>query len=348
MLERRRLGGTLLAGAAMVSALLLVALAAPRLAPYDPAEQLDPAAGQYRPPGTVLAAVRLVDGGWRLADRIERTPEGLRLERLGRTEILPAAKVRNLTPRGVAARRVFLLGSDKFGRDLLSRVLYGARVSLGVGILSVALALTLGVAVGSAAALGGPVLDAVLMRSVDALLAFPSLFLLIALAAFLTPGTLVIILILGGLSWMTISRLARAEVLVLKSREFVLAARAMGQRPVAILFKHLLPNAFTPVLIQAMLLVGQLILVESSLSFLGLGIQPPTPSWGNMISDGREALGQAWWVTVFPGAAIALAVIAFTLLGDGLRDALDPRRYGRTLPAVPEVPADPGATLPPS
>jgi peptide/nickel transport system permease protein len=326
----------------MVALLLLVALLTPLLAPYDPAEQIDPAASLYRPPGTSLAAVHLRDGGWLLAERVQRTPEGVRLERLGRIEILPAAAVANLTPAGVADRRVFLLGSDKFGRDLLSRMIYGARVSLTVAIVSVLLALTVGVAVGSAAALGGPVIDGILMRTVDALLSFPSLFLLIVLAAIFNPSTPVIIVVLATGSWMGISRLIRAEILSLKNREFILAARAAGQKPFAILVRHLLPNAFTPALVQATVLVGQLILVESALSFLGLGIQPPTPSWGNMIAEGREALARAWWVATFSGAAIAFTVIAFNLLGDGLRDALDPRSRRRGTAASAEL--EPGAT----
>ncbi|HSN85331.1 MAG TPA: ABC transporter permease [Thermoanaerobaculia bacterium] len=315
---------TLFWGGALAALLILVAAAAPLLAPYDPAEQLDPASAAFRPPGTKLAAVHLADGGWRLADRVERTETGLVLTRRGRTEELPASGVLNLTPEGVADRRAFLLGSDKFGRDVLSRLLYGTRISLAVSVISVLLALTLGVAVGSAAALGGPFVDTLLMRGVDALLSFPSLFLLIAIAALVDPGLWSMVVILGSLSWTTISRLIRAEILGLKNREFIVAARALGQHPLVILWRHLLPNAFTPVLIQTVLLMGSLILTESSLSFLGLGIQPPTPSWGNMISEGREALSFAWWIAVFPGAAIALAVIAWNLLGDGLRDALDP------------------------
>lgn len=323
---------TLRWGVALVSLLLLLAAVAPLLAPYDPAEQLDPPAAAYRPPGTELAAVHLADGGWRLADRVERTETGLTLERRGQTLELPASSVLNLTPEGVADRRVFLLGSDKFGRDVLSRLLYGARISLAVGMISALLALTLGVAVGSAAALGGPLADTLLMRGVDALLSFPSLFLLIAIAALVDPGLWATVVILGSLSWLAISRLVRAEILSLKNREFVLAARSLGQHPLAILWRHLLPNALTPVLIQTVLLLGGLILAESSLSFLGLGIQTPTPSWGNMISEGREALSFAWWIAVFPGAAITVTVIAFNLLGDGLRDVLDPRSTDGPVP----------------
>ena len=309
----------------MVAALLLIAAAAPWLAPYDPAEQLDPPPSLYRPPGTALAAVHLASGDWRLADRVRRTPGGLEIERLGRVETLPAAQVQNLTPGGVADRRLFLLGSDRFGRDLLSRMLYGARVSLAVGLISVLLSLTVGVAVGSIAALGGRLVDMVVMRGVDAILAFPWLFLMMGLAAFLGPGTWKTVAILGFTAWTGISRLTRAELLGLKDREFAVAARAIGEHPLRILWRHLLPNAFTPVLIQATLLIGNLILLESSLSFLGMGIQPPTPSWGNLIAEGRDILGQAWWVSAFPGAAIAVTVIAFNLLADGLRDRLDPR-----------------------
>lgn len=325
MTRNRRRPPALLWGGGCIAALLLIALAAPLLAPYDPDEQLDPPAGSYRPPGTVLAAVHLTDGSWRLAERARRTPAGLEISRLGKVETLPASRVLNLTPGGVAGRRIYLLGSDRFGRDLLSRILHGARVSLAVGVTAVLLALTLGVAVGSAAALGGGLADAVLMRGVDALLAFPKLFLMIALAAFFRPGPVAVVALLGCIAWMGISRLTRAELLSLKNRDFVVAARAMGQHPLVTLWRHLLPNAFTPVLIQTTLLIGNLILLESSLSFLGLGIQPPTPSWGNLIAEGQDVLVQAWWIATFPGAAIAVTVIAFNLLADGLRDLLDPR-----------------------
>jgi peptide/nickel transport system permease protein len=321
-----RLPAALRWGLGLCVLVLLAGLAAPVLAPYNPAEQLDPVAGRFRPPGTVLAAVRLADGGWRLADRVERTADGLMVERLGRTETLTAAEVSNLTPDGVADRRVFVLGSDKFGRDLLSRILHGGRISLAVGLLSVSLALTLGLTVGSAAALGGPVVDGMLMRLVDAMLAFPWFFLMILLSALFSPSTWAIILVLGAGSWMTISRLTRAELMSLRKREFVTAARAIGQTPGRILLRHLLPNAMTPVMIRTTLMISNLILVEASLSFLGLGIQPPTPTWGNMIAEGRDALYNAWWIAVFPGVALAVTVIAFNLLADGLRDFLDPKR----------------------
>lgn len=370
-----RRGAALGWGSWMVAGLLLAAAIGPFAAPYDPDEQLDPEAAGLRPPGTVLAAVHLAGGGWRLADRVRRVPGGIEILRLGRWERLGASQVVNLRglrgpggPGGlggpgdarggsgpgagvVADRRVFLLGSDTFGRDVATRMLHGARISLAVGVLSVLLALTLGVALGSLAATGGPLADTLIMRAVDALLAFPWLFLMIALAALLSPGTPATIAILGATGWMSICRLTRAELRSLQRREFILAARAIGQRPLAVLLRHLLPNAMTPVLVQATLQIGNLILLESTLSFLGMGIQPPTPSWGAMIADAHQAPLDAWWLAVFPGAALALTVIAFNLLGDELRDALDPRWRGPELaqlpmPVLPDD--DPGAGVPPA
>ena len=239
--------------------------------------------------------------------------------------MLAADEVANLTADGVADHRRFLLGTDGYGRDILSRMIYGARISLLVGSLSVALALTLGLAIGAAAATGPRWLDSVLMRGVDAFLAFPRLFLVLTLTVLLPPSTALVVVVLGMTSWMGLCRLVRAEILGLRERQFILAARSLGLHPLRILWRHLLPNALTPVLVQASLLIGDVILVESSLSFLGLGIQPPTASWGNMVADGRDVLVTAWWVSTFPGLAIVLAVLAFNLLGDRVRDLLDPR-----------------------
>ncbi len=319
----------------LVAALVALAAAAPLLAPYDPNEQLDPRAASLRPPGTALAALHLAGGDWQLAERVRRVPQGLEVERLGRRTVVPAAQVLNLTATGVADRRVFALGSDQFGRDVASRLLYAARLSLAVAVLSVLLALTLGIALGALAALGTPLWDAVTMRLVDALFAFPWLFLMIALSALLRPSTAVMVLMLGGTNWMIISRLTRAELRGLQQRDFVLAARALGEHPLVVLVRHMLPNAMTPLLVRSTQLVGRIILLESALSFLGLGLQPPTPSLGGMIADAYHAPDSAWWLAVVPGALLALIAVSVSFLGDDLRDLLDPHR--QRLPRLPQA-----------
>ena len=317
------------AGAAGLGVVVLAGLLAPWAAPYDPLEQPDPVAARHRPPLTVMAAVKLDHGRWQLADRVERVDGGLELERLGASRVLPASEVLNLTADGVADRRVFLLGSDRFSRDVLSRVIHGARVSLLIGFLSMTLSLVIGVAVGALAALGPRLVDSLLMRFVDGLIAFPWLLLLIVLAALFTTGRWALVVLLGCTAWMGIARLMRAELLSLKERDFVIAARGLGAPPWRIFLRHLLPNALTPVLVQSVLLVGNLILFESTLSFLGFGVQPPYPSWGNMIAESRHFMSTAWWGGVFPGLALVGTVIALNLVTDGLRDLLDPRRTAR-------------------
>ncbi|HXU30504.1 MAG TPA: ABC transporter permease [Thermoanaerobaculia bacterium] len=321
----RNLSGTLRGGLALVGVIGAVALGAPWLAPYDPNEQLDSAAAVSKPPGTRLAAIHRADGTWLLAESVRRTAEGLEAVRRGEPLRFAASEVLNLTAEGVADERLFRLGSDRFGRDLLSRLIYGARVSSVIATLTTALALTLGLAVGSLAALGGGVLDGILMRIVDALLAFPDLFLLVALAALFRPSDALVVVVLAAASWMGVARVARAQMLALKDREFVLAARGMGRGWLGIWWDHLLPNALGPILVQAALLAGATILAEAVLSFLGLGIQPPRASWGNMIAEGQNLLSSAWWIATFPGIAICLAVVSLHLVGDGLRDRFDPR-----------------------
>lgn len=320
----RRLG---LSGSGLGALALVVAgLAAPWLAPHDPDRQLDPAGGQYRPPGTRLARVELTDGRTLLADRVTRTATGeVRVERLGRSEDLPAAQVTNATADGVGDHERFWLGTDGFSRDLLSRLLYGARVSLLVAFLAVSLSLSVGLAVGGLAALAPRLVAEGMTRLIDGFLAFPYLFLVVALAALFRPSTLLVALILGAAGWMAIARLFRAELLGLAERDFILAVRALGASPARIFFHHLLPNALSPVLVQTTLLASQVILVEASLSFLGLGVQPPTPSWGNMIAEGRDVLTTAWWISALPGLALVTTAVAFNHLGDDLRDRLDPR-----------------------
>lgn len=332
-------------GGLLVALMALVAVVGPMLSPYSAERQEDPAASRYRPPGTTLAAVELTDGRTLLADRVERTPEAIVIERLGRSETIAAGRVANLTEEGVADRRVFLLGTDGFGRDLLTRILYGARSSLAVGVLAVAIALTLGILVGAVAGAGPRWLDAVLMRGVDALLAFPWLFLVLTLTALFRASTTLVIVVLGATSWMSVSRLVRGEILSLKEREFVLAARGLGLHPARILFRHLIPNALNPVIVHAALSIGDVILAESAMSFLGVGIQAPTPSWGNIVSDGRAVLVTAWWVSLFPGLAIVVTVLGFNLLGDRLRDALDPRMRGRRGGALGRLLGGPGEPL---
>jgi len=218
------------------------------------------------------------------------------------------------------------LGTDLYSRDMWSRLVYGARVSLGIGALAMVVALTLGAAVGAAAGYFRRVTDVVLMRLVDVGLAMPRLFLLIVAAAVWQHVSLgALILILGVTGWFGTSRLVRAEVLTLRERDFVTAARALGARPGRIIFRHVLPNVASPLLVSAALGIGNVMLTEAALSFLGIGVRPPTASWGNMIADGAGQIVAAPWTTLFPGLAIALVVMALNATGDALRDALAAR-----------------------
>ena len=218
------------------------------------------------------------------------------------------------------------LGTDPLGRDVLSRLIYGTRISLLIGFIAVGVAVIIGAAVGAIAGYYGGWVDSVLMRLVDTMLAFPSIFLLLAVIAVLEPSIYNIMVVIGLTSWMGVARLVRAEILTLKEREFVLAARVIGASPWRIITKHLLPNAMGPVLVAATLGVGGAVLTESVLSYLGLGVQPPTPSWGNILNEGRIALGVAWWLTLSPGLAILITVLSFNLLGEGIREWLSRER----------------------
>lgn len=259
-----------LAGAVMLAALLLAALAAPLLSRHAPSEQ-------------------------NLSERLQ----------------------------GPSARH--WMGTDDLGRDVFSRILYGARVSLSVGGIAVAIAVLLGTVVGLLAGYFGGWVDAVLMRAVDVLLCFPTIFLILMVIAFLEPNIATIMAVIGLTSWMGLARLVRGETLSIRERDFVWAARGLGFSHARVLGVHVLPHVVSPILVAATLGIGGAVLTESALSFLGLGVQPPAPSWGNLLSAGKDYLHVAWWLTLFPGFAILVTVLSFNLLGEGLRDVLDPR-----------------------
>ena len=219
----------------------------------------------------------------------------------------------------------FLLGGDELGRDILSRLIYAGRVSLSVGLMTAAIAVLVGSLLGALAGYYGRALDAAVMRLADVLLSMPAIFLLLALAAFLRPTLSTVTLIIGLTSWMPVARMVRGQILSIKEQEFIAAARAIGSPDSRLIFRELLPNALAPVLVAATLTVSTAVLLESSLSYLGYGIQPPVASWGNMLNNAQTYVFYAPWAAVFPGLMITLTVLSFNFAGDGLRDALDPR-----------------------
>jgi peptide/nickel transport system permease protein len=265
---------TATAGVFILAFFVTTALAAPLVAPYDPAGQLDPVHLQNQPPSTR-----------------------------------------------------FPLGTDVYSRDVWSRLVYGARLSLGIGTIAMLVAVTVGVGVGAAAGYFRRGIDAVLMRCVDVGLAMPRMFvLLMAVALWERLPLAVLVLLIGLTGWFGTSRLVRADVLSLREREFVAAARAVGAGPTRVIFRHVLPNAAAPIIVSAALGIGNVILLEAGLSYLGLGVPSPLPSWGSIIYDGQPYIATAPWTSGFPGLAIALVVLALNAVGDGLRDALDPRK----------------------
>ncbi len=267
-----------LLGAGIALLLIFIALLAPLIAPYDPAQQFD---------------------------------DGLSMEGLPVASTLPTS-----------AR--FLLGTDANGRDLFSRIVYGARVSLTVGVLANLLAVSIGTLLGAVAGYAGGWVESILMRFTEIMMAFPTLLLAIALVAILRPSMWVIIFVIGAVYWTWVARVVYSQVLTLKTQEFVQAARCIGARDSRIILRHILPHLVPTAIVWGSLGTATNVMLEASLSYLGIGVQPPTPSWGGMIQQGQQFYRSAPWLVIYPGLAIMLTVFAFNLLGDGLRDALDP------------------------
>ncbi len=226
-----------------------------------------------------------------------------------------------------APSRHHIFGTDDLGRDILSRILYGARISLAVGFVAVGISTIIGIILGALAGYYGGWVDTVVMWFVNTMLAIPTFFLILAVIAFLEPSIWNIMVVIGLTSWMGLTRLVRAEFMSLKEREFVLAAKSLGASDKRVIFRHMLINSLAPVIVSAVLGVAGAVLVESALSFLGIGVQPPTPSWGNILTAGKANIEIAWWLSVFPGLAILITVLGYNMLGDGIRDAVDPRLW---------------------
>ncbi|MCK5305587.1 MAG: ABC transporter permease [Candidatus Omnitrophica bacterium] len=237
------------------------------------------------------------------------------------TNLAPEAKLQ-------PPSREHLLGTDDLGRDVFSRMVYGARISLSVGFVAVIISVVIGVVLGAISGYYGGWVDILIMRVVEIVMCFPRIFLILMFLAFLGPSIITVMVIIGVTGWTGLARLVRAEFLSLKERDYVQAARALGASDFRIIFRHILPNALSPVYVSAILGVGGAILIESALSFLGLGVQIPMASWGNILTSGMHYIESAWWLMLFPGLAILITVLSYNILGEALRDLLDPRLKG--------------------
>ena len=302
--------------AAIVALWAMVALAAPYLGLRDPNAQPDGLVLRDLAPGSVVQAARMADGSTRYFHERRDTDGGVELRRGPRWERFEASE---LAAEPWFSER-YLLGTDGYGRDLLSRLIHGSRVSLAIGFLAAGIALLLGTSVGLAAGLGGGWVDSLLMRGTDLVLSIPRLFLAALLVALYGRSLTATIWILGCTSWMVAARLVRAEILSLRESGFVQAARAAGASRLRIALRHLLPAVTAPLAIEGMLRVVDTILIEASLSFLGLSVPPPHPTWGNMIAEGRDRLLDAWWIATLPGIAVAATVLLLYFVGEAARE----------------------------